>query len=593
MILTISAVLACSLGGCTTLSDSMAGDADAAAASVVAQADVTGSSITGPAGLREAQQWHNRQRSIEAEADLVFKILSAEMAGRRGRIDIAAEQYFDAAQGTNDPRVAERAVKLALYNRDIARADAAVALWVELDPENVEAWQHRAQISLQQKKVTDTTDALSQVISLSTDAPAQVIPGVVDSILSQSDADTGVEVLSQLADRYPDNADTQYGIGRFAMSRGEREAAMRAFDRALQIDPQNVDALLSRARLKVESGDAEEGIAEIEAFVAADTANGAAQLGLARLLVESGNYEEAASRFEVIAAEFPEDPDSLFTIGLLALEIKRIKQGEDYLQQVVELGQHQDTANYYLARISDNRRDYEEAVDRYQRVQNGDNFFDAQMRAAELLGLIDRVDEGRELIAQLRTYTQERSIRIELINAESRMLNSSDRHEDAYAVLNDGLEQYQDDTSLLYARALVAERLDKRDIFERDLLKVISLQPDNAYALNAMGYFLVDRDERLDEAEEYLTRALELLPDDPAVIDSVGWLYYRQMRYDESLQMLRRAYALFPDPEIAAHLGEVLWVSGDQESASKVWEEALRDAPDDDLLNSVMEKYQP
>ena len=139
----------------------------------------------------------------------------------------------------------------------------------------------------------------------------------------------------------------------------------------------------------------------------------------------------------------------------------------------------------------------------------------------------------------------------------------------------------------------MAERLDKREVFERDLLKVISLQPDNGYALNALGYFLADRNERLDEAEEYLTRALELLPDDAAVIDSVGWLYYRQMRYEESIELLRRAHELFPDPEIAAHLGEVLWVSGDQDSASKVWEEALREDPDDDLLNSVMKKYQP
>ncbi len=592
MTLTLSALVACTLGACVTLPEQAALQS-AQSVPMIAQAGVSGSSFNAPAGLTQAQRWHNEQLSIAAEADLVFKILSAEMAGRRGRIDIASQNYFDAAQGSNDPRVAERAVKLALYNRDLARADSAVALWVQLDPDNVDAWQHRAQISLQQKNVADTTDALSQVITLSNESPAQVIPGVVNSILSQSDADTGVEVLSLLADRYPNSADTQYGIGRFAMSRGERETAMQAFDRALEIDPENVDALLSRARLKVEAGNADDGVSEIKDFVDAYPQNVAAQLGYARLLVESGAYETAAERFGVIFDKFPDDADSLFTIGLLALEIKRVKQAERYLQQVVELEQHQDSANYYLARISDSRRDYEEAVERYRLVQNGDNFFDAQLRSAELLGLIGRVDEGRDQIAQLRTYTQEPSLRIELINAESRLLNSSDRYEDAYAVLNEGLQQYNEDTSLLYARALVAERLDKRDVFERDLLKVIALQPDNGYALNAMGYFLADRNERLDEAEEYLTQALKLLPDDAAVIDSIGWLYYRQQRYDEALEMLRRAHELYPDPEIAAHLGEVLWVSGDQSSASKVWEEALRETPDDDVLNSVIKKYQP
>lgn len=592
MTLTLSAFVACTLGACATLEEPAVEKA-AETVPLVAQVGGAGTSINATPGIPQAQRWQSRQLSIAAEADLVFKILSAEMAGRRGRIDIASQNYYDAAQATSDPRVAERAVKLSLYNRDLARADSAVALWVQLDPQSIDAWQHRAQIALQQKRVEETTDALSQVISLSSDAPSQVIPGVVNSILSQSDADTGVEVLSLLADRYPDSADTQYGIGRFAMSRGERETAMQAFDRALQLDPSNIEALLSRARLKVEAGSADEGIAEIKTFIDNHPENVAAQLGYARLLVESGHYEEAAGRFDVISTQFPDDADSLFTIGLLALEIKRIRQAEDYLLRVVELDQHLDSANYYLARISDSRKDYEEAVSRYQRVQNGDNFFDAQIRAAELLGLIDRVDEGRELIAQLRSYTQDRSIRIELINAESRMLNSSDRHEDAYMVLNEGLSQYRDDTSLLYARALVAERLDKRQVFEQDLLKVISLQPDNGYALNAMGYFLADRNERLDEAEDYLTRALQLLPDDPAVIDSIGWLYYRQMRYEESIAMLRRAHELFPDPEISAHLGEVLWVSGDEASASKVWEEALREDPDDDLLNSVMKKYQP
>ncbi len=601
---TVSAIVACSIGACSTITGAQTAAERAAGNSAAANpapletglpmmAQVTtGSSVSDSTGLSESQRWHSRQLSIAAEADQVFKILSAEIAGRRGRVDIAAENYFDVAQTANDPRVAERAVKLALYSRDLARADSASTLWVELDPSSVDAWQHRAQISLQQKNVDGTTDALAKVIALSSDAPSQVIPGVVNSILSQSDAETGVLVLTRLADRYPESAEAQYGIGRFAMSRGERETAVEAFDKALALDPENVEALLSLARLEVESGSGDTALDNINAFVEANPRNVAAQLGYARLLVETGSYEQAAERFDVIAAEFPDDADSLFTIGLLALEIKRIKHAEDYLLQVVTLDKHQDSANYYLARISDSRKDYDEAVQRYRRVQNGDNYFDAQIRAAELLGLLGEVDQGRELISQLRSFTQEPAVKIELINAESRLLNSSDRHADAFEVLNDGLAQFEDDTSLLYARALVAERLDKQEVFERDLLKVISMQPDNGYALNALGYFLVDRNERLDEAEKYLTRAIELLPDDPAIIDSVGWLYYRQNKYAESIEMLRRAHSLFPDAEIAAHLGEVLWVSGDQDAASEVWEEALQDAPGHDLLNQVMKKYQ-
>lgn len=532
-----------------------------------------------------------RQLSERQEADLVYKILAAEIAGRRGRVDLAASNYYDAASETDDPRVSERAVKLALYSRDLDRAGSAVSRWVELAPESVDAWQHKAQVSLRQQKVDETTFALEKVINLSEDEPADVIGNVVNSILRQSDADIGAQVLDRLGERFPDSADTQYGIGRFAMSRGERDTALRAFEKALEIDPDNVEALLSRARLKIETGNVDEALQPVESYLARNPDNVPGQLGFARLLVEAGKFEPATERFEIIAEKFPDDADAYLTIGLLALEIKRVERAEEYLERVVELERHLDEANYYLARISDSKRDYQLAIDRYTAVQGGDNFFAAQIRSAELHGLVGEVDKGRELIANLRTFTDEPAIQIELITSESRLLNSNDEHEESLKILSEGLERFEDDASLLYARALVAERLDKREMFETDLQKVIAAQPDNGYALNALGYFLVDRNERLDEAEEYLNKALAIHPTDPAIIDSVGWLYYRQGKYAESIEMLRKAYGILPDAEIAAHLGEVLWVSGDQSGATRVWEEALQSAPDDDLLNSVMEKY--
>lgn len=541
--------------------------------------------------LTPAQRWRDQQNSIAEQADLVYQILTAEIAGRRGLVDIAASHYFEAADKTGDPRVVERAVKLALYSRDWVRADKAVGMWVDVSPDSIDAWQHRAQISLQRKDVGTTSAALEKVINLSGGSPAEVLPGVVNSILSQSDAETGARVLTDLGERFPDSADTQYGIGRFAMSRGERQTALQAFNRALAIDPDNVDTILSIARLNLESG-TENGLAPVEQFLEKNPDNVAAQLGYARLLVEAGKYEEAATNMDLIADRFPTDADALYTIGLLGLEIKRVKQAEVYLLSVVELQKHEDSANYYLGRISDSRKDYREAIERYQLVQDGDNFFDAHIRSAELYGLIGEVETGRALIVNLKSYSDDQAIQIELINAESRLLNSNDQFEAALKVLSDGLAIYGDEASLLYSRALVAERLDRRELFEADLTKVISAQPDNAYALNALGYFLVDRNENLDKAEEYLLRAIELMPDDPAIIDSVGWLYYRKKNYTESIKMLRKAHALLPDAEIAAHLGEVLWVFGDQQEAAKVWEEALRVAPDDDLLNSVMKKYQ-
>ena len=529
--------------------------------------------------------------NLREESELVFNILSAEIAGRRGLVDIASENYYDASVATDDPRVSERAAKLALYARDWDRAGRASARWVKLEPESVEAWQLRAQASMHQRDVDTATDAMEQVVNLSDGGPGEVIPSLVDSILRQSDAELGSEVLKKLAARYPDNADTQYGIGRFAMSNGEREIALQSFERALEIDPDNVDALLARARMQLSAGDGDAGLEPVTAYLSRSPDDLSAQLGYARLLIETGKVDRAADQLEVIYQKFPTDADALYTIGLLALDITRVKSAESYLLSVVALDKHQDDANFYLGRISDSRNDYRQAIDRYKGVQGGDNFFAAQIRAGALHGQLGEVDESQQLFATLRTFTDDKSLQIEIISSESRMLNRNDMYDKSFEVLSGGLNQYNDDPALLYSRALVAERLDKRELFETDLKTVIEVQPDNSYALNALGYFLVDRNERLSEAEGYLVKAYELMPDDAAIIDSLGWLYYRQGRYADSIELLQKAYDLLPDTEIAAHLGEVLWVSGDQLNATKVWEEALSAEPDDDLLNRVMEKY--
>jgi len=436
--------------------------------------------------------------NLREESDLVFNILSAEIAGRRGLVDIASENYYDASVATDDPRVSERAAKLALYARDWERAGQASARWVGLEPASVEAWQLRAQTSMHQRDVDAVTDAMEQVVKLSDGGPGEVIPS----------------------------------LGRFAMTNGDREIARQAFERALEIDPDNVDALLSRARLQLNAGDGDTGLEPVTAYLARSPDDLSAQIGYARLLIDTGKVDRAADQ-----------------------------------------------------------NDYKQAIDRYKGVQRGDNFFAAQIRAGALHGQLGEVDESQKLFATLRTFTDDRSLQIEIISSESRMLNRNDMYDESFEVLTDGLNQYNDDPGLLYSRALVAEKLNKRKLFETDLKTVIEVQPDNSYALNALGYFLVDRNERLSEAEGYLVKAYELMPDDAAIIDSLGWLYYRQGRYADSIELLEKAYALLPDTEIAAHLGEVLWVSGDQVKATKVWEEALSTEPDDDLLNRVMEKY--
>jgi len=344
---TLSGLLAFVLGACST--------------NIVAQSDTSATGV--PAPLSDL--------TMREESDLVFNILAAEFAGRRGRVLAASEGYFQASKSTNDPRVIERAVKLALFSHNWNLADSAAKRWVALDPENIEAWQHRAQASMHQKDVETATDAMEKVVALSDEGAAQVIPSLVDSILQQSDTDLGSELVERLADRFPDSADAQYGIGRFAMSKGERELALEAFERALAIDPDNLDTLLSQARLQLLGGHGDAALEPVTNYLARSPDDLRAQLGYARLLIDTGMVDEAADHFEVIAQRFPDDADALYTIGLLALDIRRVKTAEEYLLMVVALGKHEETANYYLGRISDSTRDYREAIN----VCKTQNFF--------------------------------------------------------------------------------------------------------------------------------------------------------------------------------------------------------------------------
>lgn len=529
--------------------------------------------------------------SVSEESDLIFNILTGEIAGRLGMVGVASESYLEASTASSDERVSERAVKLAIFDRNFERAELASVRWVELAPESREAWQYRARVLIQLGEVDMAAAAIEQLVFLTDGEPARVIPSVLDEILRQVNADTGSQLLEQLASRYSDSAATQFGIGQFAMSNGNRGLAMEAFERALTVDPDNADALFARAQLQLSRGVGDEAIEPVTDYLSRSPDDLSSQLSYVRLLVDNAKIESALDRLELIYDRFSDDADALYSIALLALDMRRTGHAEHYLNAVIALGKYQNEANFYLGRISDSRSDYGPAIERYLAVEDSEFYLRARMRAAELHGLGGEVDKGRGLLLQLRSTAVDESVMVELFYAESRLLNFNNQFEESMQLLNEGIDQYNDASALLYSRALVAERLGQPDLFEADLKKVIEIEPNHSHALNALGYSLVTRNERLDEAEEYLLKAHTLSPDDAAITDSLGWLYYHLGRYVDALRLLKQAYEALPDPEIAAHLGEVLWVTGDKEQATSVWEGALRGTPADDVINNTMKKY--
>jgi len=272
---------------------------------------------------------------------------------------------------------------------------------------------------------------------------------------------------------------------------------------------------------------------------------------------------------------------------------KRRAEARELLERYLALigdggGRDPDAAYLNLARIAEDERDYKGALQWLDRIDGGEQYLQARMRKALLLGKLKRVDEGRKLLAS--TPTDSAAERVQLTLAEGQLLREAGRHKEAFAFLTDALARNPDDSGLLYDAAMAAEKLDRIDVMERHLRRLIELKPDDAHAHNALGYSLADRNQRLAEAYELIARALKLAPTDGYIMDSMGWVYFRMGNLAKAREYLERAWQMRAHAEVGAHLGEVLWVAGERERARGIWRESRAIEPDNETLRSTLRR---
>jgi uncharacterized protein (TIGR02996 family) len=312
------------------------------------------------------------------------------------------------------------------------------------------------------------------------------------------------------------------------------------------------------------------------------------RLTYARLLVEQGKLDEAKSEFSGLVQQFPDDDDLRYSLALVCLEGEAWDEAQVYLEELVDRGSHLDAAHFNLGQVYEKRGDNESALIEYALVGPGNDYLPAQMRQLDILLASGRADEAEARLSRARDAQPDYAIQLYLIEAES--LANRGQVARAWKVIGQGLQQFPDDLNLLYTRAMLAEKRDDLAQLEKDLRFIIEREPENAMALNALGYTLADRTTRYDEARQLVEQAHRLNPDDPAILDSLGWVNYRMGDLDEAERLLRQALEKFPDHEVAAHLGEVLWAQGKQVEARKVWAEALQKQPDSDILRDTLQR---
>jgi tetratricopeptide (TPR) repeat protein len=525
--------------------------------------------------------------AVELTPQIFYQILLAEIAGSRGQIGVAADAYGDLARSTRDARIARRAAEAALIAGRHEQALASARLWAELDPVSDQARQMVGSLLAAMNRSDDLAAYLSQQLAVAGPRLGPQLMQINRALARFSDKEAMLRLVDKVTEPYLGIAEAHFARAQAAHGAGKKDAARTEIDRALALRPDWEYAALVRAELMPNSAESTKALGD---FVAANPKANDARLAYARGLVTDHRFADARQEFRTLLADKPDGVEIIYAVAVLSVQLNDYDEAETRFKRLIDLGYSEmNSARLYLGQIAEERKRWDEALSWYGQVTAGGQYLSARMRIAHVLALQGKQAEARQCLQETAaTSPVERS---QLLIAEAQLLHDAGHHEEAYGVLAGGLARHPDQPELLYEAALAAEKIGKIDVVEHDLRRLIELKPDHAHAYNALGYSFADRNERLDEAQQLIDKALQLAPEDPFILDSKGWVLFRRGDAGTALDVLKKAFALRADPEIAAHIGEVLWSMGKQDEARKIWSDAAKADPTNEALVETVKKH--
>jgi len=531
-------------------------------------------------------------------ADVFYRVLVGDVALQRGEVGLAARAFFEAAREARDVRIARRAAEVALLGRQRMLAQESAKLWIALDPsaERPKQILSALEAAPPDKDIAQVGDGADLRLRLEKLLADSAVSGQgvgeiflqLNRFLSQQPERRQIlDIVRDLASSYPGSAEAHFAVALAAFNIGKTDTAAndlatKEINRALEIAPTWERAALLNAELLARQS-TEAAIEYLKTFAAANPDARSANAGLAQFLVERKRYTEARALFQSLWDRDRDAREFEFGVAVISVQMKDWATAEALFLDLKRANHGENGAvELYLAQIAEETGRYQEAIDRYLAVPDGDRAWLAKLRVAAMMAKLKRLDEARRYLADLPAVTIPQ--RIQVRQAEAQLLRDESDHAAALVLLSKALTEHPDAPELLYDAAMAAEKLDRLEEAEARLRRVVELKPDDAQALNALGYTLVDRTARTSEGFALIERAHKLSPDDPYILDSLGWAFYRMGRLDDAETYLRRAFAERPDAEIAAHLGEVLWAKGERTGAKEVWQSQLKTSPDHPVL---------
>ena len=518
----------------------------------------------------------------------LYGLLAGEIVGQRGGAGVAAETYLQLARETRDPRIAQRASEFAMFSGNIAQASAALSLWVELDPDAEGAREQLLIALLRSGKLAESKPLVEGMLARQPDRAGAIFVQLARLLARQPDRVAAAKMVNDLAERYPDLPEARFAHLAVATEAGEQAQVAQEFVRLAKIAPAwDLPVLWYVDRLRRTSTSS--AIDFLQAQMALRSRpGGELYLAAIRLLGSEKRYAEAQQLADKALQQYPKQSELLGLAGLLAAQSGQLTNATRLLETALQAGySDEDALRYTLGQLADEQKQPAIARKWYQQVEDGDSFLPARMRLAQMDAAAGR---WQQAIDDLQALDLPAGNRDRVIALQAQLAKQGGDLEQAIRLLDVGIQNMPRAPELLYDRALLAEQLGRFEQTEKDLRLVLQLVPDHAHALNALGYGMINHTTRYKEALGYIEKAHKALPDDPMILDSLGWVHFKLGQFDLALKYLRASYAKLDDAEVAAHLGEVLWRMGQKDEARKLWQDATKKDPDHMVLRETMQR---
>lgn len=539
----------------------------------------------------QAMSGSDADKSVQPE--FIYRYLVGEISGQRGDIGTSGAIFYELAKTERDARLAERAAKIAAYGNISNLAVPAIRLWAELDSESSEAQQAMTEVLIATGRLEDAKPYLSKLLEKEQTRANGFM--YLNTMLAQSpDKDGILALIESLAMPYPNLSEAHFAIAQAAWAAGKDDKALVEINQAEKLHPNwDIAALLKGQILFTKSPQA--AIDYYYRFLKSSPDANEVRINLAKLLVNQKQYEAAKKEYPTIIQQAKNSPnknvaDVTAVIGLLSYQSNDFIAAQNYFMEAIHSGfKDVDQIHIYLGQTAEKLKQDKSAIEFYKNVALGPHHLEAQISIAQLLARTESPQKAIEFLDELENLNTEQQIIV--IKTQAMILSRAKQNKEAFELLEAAVKNLPNTPELVYDYALAAERLQKFDLMESELRRAIAFKPDFAAAYNALGYSFADRNVKIDEAIRLIQKGLELSPNDHYMLDSLGWAYYRKGDLEQAIQYLQLAYNINPDPEIAAHLGEVLWHKGRHEQAKKIWDDALIINPDNEVLIATANKF--